>query len=251
VTGDSHAHVLALPPGWDREAVRAGVQAVGAVATDAREMRELLHYTPAVPLLRIVGWHPEKRHGSDAGGLARLLAALRPEGIDAVGEVGWPRWYPPADRAVLERQAAWLVPLWLKWAREWNKPVVVHAVGPVGVRFMLDALRRSGVRRAVFHWHKAPGSLTEAVLAAGYWVGVTPEVAWRMRDVLWVRWTPPERVLWETDAPWGHGGQPASTPADVVRVAEGLARWWRVPVERVVAWHREAWEAFWGLSGAP
>lgn len=248
---DSHAHVLALPPDWEREAARAGVEAVGAVATDAAEIRALVAYAPAIPLLRVVGWHPEKLHDADAEGLARFLAGLPPAGIHAVGEIGWPRWYPPVDRAALERQAEWLVPAWLRWAREWDKPVVAHAVGPVGVRRMLDALRRSGVRRAVFHWHKAPAAVTAAVLAAGYFVGVTPEVAWRLRDALWARWAPPERVLWETDAPWGHGGQPASTPADVVRVAEGLARWWHAPVERVVGWHGEAWARFWGVNGAP
>jgi TatD DNase family protein len=248
---DSHAHVLALGPGWDREAVRVGLRAVGAVASDSAEIQALLAYTAAVPLCRVVGWHPERRHAEDRPALERFLARLRPSGIHAVGEIGWPRWATPGERPALERQAAWLVPAWLAWAREWDKPVVVHAVGADAVRRMVLWLRRYGVRRAVFHWHKAPATWTAAVLAEGYFVGVTPEVAWRTRDAVWARWARPDRVLWETDAPWGHGDQPRSAPADVLAVAEGLSRWWRVPVERVAAWHTEAWRAFWGISDGP
>lgn len=241
--GDSHAHVLQLTADWVSEAWAAGVTEVGAVAGSAEEMAalEALSCDP-IRVRRIVGWHPEVMH---AGNLRSTLARLDAAKVDAVGEIGWPHWVGSMDSTALIRQAYRIVPGWLAWAQAHQKPVVLHAVYG-GIETMLAMLKRFGIDRALFHWHKGPIAGTCRALEAGAYVGVTPEACRRPRDLLWLRWYPRERILWETDAPWGHVGQPASTPADVVAVGECLSRLWQRPLSEVIAIQEQAWQTFWG-----
>jgi TatD DNase family protein len=110
---------------------------------------------------------------------------------------------------------------------------VLHA--PHGVALeALEALRRHRVERAVFHWHKAPVEVTRAVVEAGFFLSVTPEVVYRERDRELVAQVPIGSLLVESDAPWKYGGEFAalsSGPWLAARVAEEVAKLKRLPVE--------------------
>jgi len=60
---------------------------------------------------------------------------------------------------------------------------------------------------AVFHWHKAPSEVTRRIVDAGYFVSVTPEVAYRERDRALVEQVPLGSLLVESDAPWKYAGE--------------------------------------------
>ena len=76
-------------------------------------------------------------------------------------------------RAALDRMLA--------LAARYDLPVALHAPHGAAVG-ALEALKRHGIERAVFHWHKAPAEVTRAIVDAGYFVSVTPEVVYRERD---------------------------------------------------------------------
>ena len=185
------------------------------------------------------GFHPEWLHLTD-GDLERVeqqVAEHHPK-LVAIGEVGLP-WYSlgAADDAAarLSRGRARLERL-LGLAVRWDLPVVLHAPHDVAAD-ALDALRRHGIERAVFHWHKAPEPVTRAIVDAGYFVSVTPEVVYRDRDRALVASVPLDSLLVETDAPWPYRGEfegLRSGPWLAGRVAEEVAKIKQLPVDDVM-----------------
>jgi TatD DNase family protein len=99
-------------------------------------------------------------------------------------------------------------------------------------------LKRHGLERAVFHWHKAPADVTRAIVDAGFLVSVTPEVVYRDRDREMVEQVPIESLLVESDGPWQYSGEFANMPSGpwmVSRVAEEVAKLKGLPVDDAMA----------------
>jgi TatD DNase family protein len=162
----------------------------------------------------------------------------------ALGEVGLP-WYSlegAADAAGLMARGRARLGRLLRMATRFDLPVVLHA--PHGAAAdALEALRVAGVERAVFHWHKAAPEVTAAVVDAGHFISVTPEVVYRERDRELVESVPLDSLLVESDAPWPYKGEFENTtsgPWMAARVAEEVAKIKRLPVE----------ETMYRLSGA-
>jgi len=156
----------------------------------------------------------------------------------ALGEVGLP-WYTldgAADAASLMVRGRERLGRLLALATRFDLPAVLHA--PHGAALgALEALRAAGVERAVFHWHKAPREVTRAILDAGYFVSVTPEVVYRERDRELAEWVPLDSLLVESDGPWPYRGEfeaLASGPWLASRVAEEVAKIKRLPVEETM-----------------
>jgi TatD DNase family protein len=186
-----------------------------------------------------LGFHPDWTHLTDED-LERVEGQLgehHPR-IVALGEVGLP-WYSlegARDAASLMTRGRARLDRLLALAARFALPVVLHA--PHGAAIgALEALTRHGLDRAVFHWHKAPAEVTRAIVDAGYFVSVTPEVVYRERDRELVEWIPLDSLLVESDAPWKYGGEFASLPSGpwlAARVAEEVAKIKRLPVEDVM-----------------
>ena len=60
---------------------------------------------------------------------------------------------------------------------------------------------------------RRPAEVTRAIVDAGYFVSVTPEVVYRERDRELVELVPLESLLVESDAPWPYGGEFTSLPS--------------------------------------
>jgi TatD DNase family protein len=70
-------------------------------------------------------------------------------------------------------------------------------------------------------------------VAAGHYVGITPEVVYRERDQALVREVPLARLLVESDGPWpyrGERGEPAMLARSAVAIADVRGR----PAEEIV-----------------
>jgi TatD DNase family protein len=121
-------------------------------------------------------------------------------------------------------------------AMRYDLPVALHA--PHGAAApALEALRRRGIERAVFHWHKAPPEVTKSIVDAGYFISVGPEVVYRDRDRELVAAVPLEALLVESDAPWQYQGEFEGLPSGpwfAGRVAEEVAKIKQLPVDDVV-----------------
>ena len=186
-----------------------------------------------------LGFHPDHPELDDAA-LEQVLAQLDEHHarIVALGEVGLP-WYSlegRTDAASLMTQGRGRLDRLLEAAARYDLPVALHA--PHGAAIgALEALRRHGIERAVFHWHKAPVEVTRAIVDAGYLVSVGPEVVYRelIRDI--VSTVDLESLLVESDGPWPYRGEFAGMPSGpwlTSRVAEEVAKIKCLPVDDVM-----------------
>ena len=242
---DSHCH-LHDPAFSDlREtlstALTHDVWGVVAVGCDPETNARTLAAAAAAPkaVWACLGLHPDRVDLADAD-LDRVEQQLAEHHhqIVGVGEVGLP-WYSlegTADAAALMTRGRERLHRLLALAVRYDLPVALHAPHGAAVG-ALEALRHHGVERAVFHWHKAPAEITRAIVDAGYFVSVTPEVVYRERDREMVGQVPLESLLVETDAPWPFGGEFEGLPTGpwlAARVAEEVAKLKRLPVEDVM-----------------
>jgi TatD DNase family protein len=242
---DTHAHlhdpVFADVRTTIETARAASVVGVVAVGCDPGSNLKTLAAAAAAPkgVWPALGFHPEWSQLTDED-LDRVEAQVAEHygRIVALGEIGLP-WYSlenaddAADRMVRGRaRLDRLVGI----AARWDLPVVLHA--PHGAAApALEALRRHAIDRAVFHWHKAPPEVTRAIVDAGYYVSVTPDVVYRDRDRALVEAVPLASLLVESDAPWPYRGEFegfSSGPWLVGRVAEEVAKLKQLPVDDVM-----------------
>jgi TatD DNase family protein len=183
-----------------------------------------------------LGLHPERIQLNDEA-CSRVEQQLieHHSRIVAVGEVGLP-WYcleGVADVAAIKRNALTQLDRLSRLAKRFDLPLVLHAPHGAAVE-ALGVLRRAGVDRAVFHWHKAPLEVTREILGAGYFISVTPEVTYRERDQELVRHVPIQSLLVESDGPWPFQGEfsgQVTEPWMASRVVEVIAKLKGLPLE--------------------
>ena len=242
---DSHCH-LHDPAFRDLREMSATALAhdgwgVVAVGCDPETNARTLAAAAAAPksVWACLGFHPDWIHLGDKE-LDRVEQQLADNHhrIVGLGEVGLP-WYSLTDApdpAALAARGRERLHRLLELAVRYDLPVALHA--PHGAAAdALEALRAHGVERAVFHWHKATPDVTRAIIDAGYFISVTPEVVYRERDRELVERVPLESLLVETDAPWRYRGEfdgLAPGPWFAARVAEEIAKIKRLPVDDVM-----------------
>jgi TatD DNase family protein len=242
---DSHCH-LHDPAFTDlHETLRLAhahdVWGVVAVGTDPRANERTLAAAAQAPkaVWACLGFHPDRTELTDADlEVVEAQVAEHHARLTGLGEVGLP-WYSleqTADAAALMARGRARLDRLLRLAARWDLPVSLHA--PHGAAAgALEALRRHGVERAVFHWHKAPPEVTRAIVDAGYFVSVTPEVVYRERDRDLVLGVPLSSLLVESDGPWAYRGEFVGLPSGPwfsSRVAEEVAKLKRIPVEEAM-----------------
>ena len=242
---DSHCHLYDDAFGNLRETLRTSlahdVWGVIAVGCDPATNEQTLAAAARGPkgVWAALGFHPDWEHLDEAD-LERVEQQVHEHHarIVALGEVGLP-WYSlvgasdvpartAAGRARLDRL--------LTLASRYDLAVALHAPHDAAAG-ALEELRRHGIERAVFHWHKARPEVTQAIVQAGYCISVGPEVVYRERDRELVTAVPLESLLVESDAPWRYGGEfegLASGPWLAARVAEEIAKLKQLPVEDVM-----------------
>src|SRR5207302_1509321 len=86
-------------------------------------------------------------------------------------------------------------------AAETRLPMILHCPHETAAD-ALSIIVAAGVHGAVFHWHKSDEAATRAIIEAGYFVSITPEIVYRDRDQALARVVPLSRMMVETDGPW-------------------------------------------------
>jgi TatD DNase family protein len=230
---DSHIHLTSprYPdlPGLVARSQRAGVAGVVAAAVDEVSSQQILAMIDAFPAFvhAGLGVHPERPVSDDE--TERVMTLIRRERsrLVAIAEVGLP-WYTVRERPDREALIASGEPRlhrFLQLARELDLAVVLHAPHDAAAR-ALALLRTAGVERAVFHWHKAPLEVTQAIVEQGYYISVTPETCYRTRDRELVAAVPLTNLVIETDGPWPYGGEfegRATEPTFLGRIVDAVA----------------------------
>ncbi|MFQ5839473.1 MAG: TatD family hydrolase [Candidatus Methylomirabilales bacterium] len=259
---DTHCHLDAeeytdLQPLLEA-AMQAGVRTVVGIGSGPASNRRILEIAAAYPevVLPTAGLHPEnlKITGED---LSETLVQIRRERsrLVAIGEVGLPyyelRRHKAPERPLRDAERRLL--LFLGLARELDYAVILHAPHERAAR-ALALFQEVGVPRGVFHWHKAPISVTRRILDQGYAISVTPEVCYRDRARELARFVPLDLLLLETDGPEPYEGPFAgerTVPAILPRVVEAVAVIHGVPAAVVAAETTRAASRLFGRALGP
>jgi TatD DNase family protein len=229
---DSHVHLDADqypdPSGAIKHAQDAGVSAMvvpGVGPASNRAAIELGRKFRGV-IFPALGFHPERfEHSEDDAREVLEMIERERDSICAIGEVGLP-WYGEraADTAILNAAKVTLA-RFARAAVALDLPLIIHAPHARAAE-ALAIIRETRVTRTVFHWHKSDEQTTRAIINAGYFISLSPEVAYRARDQDLARMLPADRILVETDGPWPYGGQfvgRLTEPAMIKEVVAAIA----------------------------
>ena len=153
-----------------------------------------------------------------------LFEQLLPD-AEYVGEIGLDGSAPhrsslPLQREILDR-------ILHLCAQAGGKKITLHSRGATGQ--ILEALEAGpGAGRSILHWYNGSARQIERASKLGAWFSVSPAMLSSKRGWTTVSSMPQDRVLPETDGPFGTvSGEPAH-PWDAWLVVPVLARMWSI-----------------------
>lgn len=154
------------------------------------------------------GYHPEQAMPTDEQ-LSDLLTWMdhhRTEMI-AIGEVGLP-YYLRLEQKISKQaygQYIELLEAFIQRAKQWEKPIVLHAVyddAPI----VCNLLEKYSITAAHFHWFKGDVKTINRMIENKYFISVTPDVVYEEEIQQLVHSYPLEQMMVETDGPWPFEG---------------------------------------------
>jgi TatD DNase family protein len=245
---DTHCHLDAAEFDPDRDALVAaakvgspGTASVAAFVIPAVERANFdavasicRDYPGCVPAYGIHPLYVDRARPED---LEALREMLRREPAVAVGEIGLDRHVEPRDDA----QQMFYFTEQLKIAAEFGLPVLLHvrkAIDPI--LKCLREIRVPGAMGGIAHAFNGSKEQAEEFIRLGFKLGfggaMSFEGSKRIRAL--AAELPLDAIVLETDAPdippaWKQGGR--NTPADLVPIAETLAKLRSLPLAEIAA----------------
>lgn len=224
---DTHAHLDEIEDldSALAEAREAGVVAIVAVGSDIESNRKVLELATLYKnfIYPALGWHPWYIKEAAIAASLEFIESHIDKAV-AIGEVGLDYHKRVRAAAGKELQKRVLGEI-LGIAKAHGKPALIHS--RYAWRDALDAVLEAGLERAVFHWYTGTSSVLRDIVARGYYISVTPAVAYHEEHRRAVKEIPLERMLLETDCPVvyqrGSEHEFTSSPADVMRSLKGAA----------------------------
>jgi TatD DNase family protein len=217
---DSHIHLdadqYADVGAVIKRAHDAGVKAVVAPGITPASNRRVMELATKYPdfVYPAIGYHPERFELTNADLEATLaMARSHRERICAIGEVGLPWYGEMARRPEIIERAHMILELFARLASELDLALILHCPHQTAAEALM-IIQHAKVRRAVFHWHKSDEATTRAIIDAGYFISMTPEVAYCDRDQTLATIVPLDQMMVETDGPWPYGGPFEGKPTE-------------------------------------
>jgi TatD DNase family protein len=218
------------------EARAAGVTDLIAMAVDPPTSRQVVEWAHTKPgVWAAVGHHPLNRSGPDLDLLRELAADPR---VVAIGEVGLD--HEDENRGPHDAQVEWFHAC-CALALDLELPVCVHTRGCE--EEVYDALRSHSGIAGVMHYWTLEWEWARRFLDLGLFISFSGVITRAGRPGLReiAARVPADRLLVETDAPWGtpRGRSGKMRPAWMVDTARTLAEVRGIPLERLVELERE------------
>ncbi|GAA0446552.1 MAG: TatD family hydrolase [Bacillota bacterium] len=152
------------------------------------------------------GFHPEQEipNDNDIADLIQFIDSNLDRAI-AVGEVGLPYYKRQENSNLMVKPYIELLELFIRKAKEWNKPIVLHAVYD-DATIACDLLEKYSITNAQFHWFKGDKPTMERMSQNGYFISITPDVMYEREINQLVNKYPITHMMVETDGPWQFAG---------------------------------------------
>ncbi len=203
---DTHAHLDSpqFKKDLDRvleRAVGAGVKAVINAGADERSSRQAVELSNRYPrICASVGVHPHYAAGVSAGWLDVLAKMVEAETVLAIGETGldfYRNLSPGEEQEKVFRQQ-------LRLACRVDKPVIVHTREAHSDTLRILKEEELPAKGGVMHCFSGDRRQVEEYLELGFYISLAGPLTYPrshgLRDLL--HCIPPERLLFETDAPY-------------------------------------------------
>ncbi|WP_231734970.1 TatD family hydrolase [Bacillus sp. FJAT-29937] len=196
------------------------------------------------------GYHPEQQlpNEKELVELINWMGRHQSEMI-AVGEVGLPYYLRQEQDLLLEPYLELLEEMTIK-AKEWQKPLVLHAVYE-DAKIVCDLLEKHSISKAHFHWFKGDELTINRMIQNGYFISITPDVLYENDIKELVKKYPLEQIMVETDGPWPFEGPftgMQTHPQMMHKSLEEIARLKRMPITEVYSIVRENTVGFYRLK---
>lgn len=203
---DSHTHLYLDAFETDRDAmigraINAEVTRMCLPNIDSASLMPMFALAEAYPdhCFPMAGLHPTSVKQNFREELKTIEGKLNHPGIIAIGETGidlyWDKAFQPEQEEAFRIQ--------IRWARELNLPLVIHARESFSEIFrLLDEPGSNGVK-GVFHSFTGDRHDLEKALSYDFMIGINGIVTFRnssLKEI--VKEIPAERILLETDAPF-------------------------------------------------
>ncbi len=151
------------------------------------------------------GFHPEQSLPNEQE-LEELInwMAVHQEQMVAVGEVGLP-FYLRQEKAIDIHPYIEMLETFIKLAKQWDKPIVLHAVyddAPI----VCDLLEKNSIEKAHFHWFKGDDKTIDRLIRNNYFISVTPDIVYEEEIQKLAMTFPLSQMMVETDGPWPFEG---------------------------------------------
>jgi len=239
---DGHAHLNEIE---DIEAAitsakLAGLNAIIAVGMDVESNQATLEIADRFPefVHPAVGYHPWSIAADQIERNLLFIEEKLPSCI-ALGEVGLD--YKTKVKKKIQREVFERLLLMAKRAA---KPVIIHSRFSHARTYEMTA--QAGIQRAVFHWFTGEKDVLSGLLDSGYFISVTPALAYSPFHREAAAFAPMERILAETDAPVEYEGR-VSSPADLIFTLRELAGIKGISIEDAAIITERNTRSFYGL----
>lgn len=176
-----------------------------------------------------LGLHPLEAGRLDLERELRLFAAYQAH-TSYIGEVGLD--FSKEGRPSAQAQELAFAEI-LATAGVAEKVLTIHSRG--AAQRTITLLREAGARRGILHWFTGSLSEAEEALDAGLFFSLNPMMLRSKKGKTLVEQLPSDRVLAESDGPFGRISGRFAEPSDVLDVHAYLARHWKLDESAVSA----------------
>lgn len=234
---DAHIHLDSYEEDQQQEILSsletAGVEGLIAVSMHLESARANLQLARQYTMVHLAfGFHPEQPI-PDQAGIDELFGWMHRHASNmvAVGEVGLPYYTrteaEEAGQSFDTRPYEELLERFIAFARDQDKPIVLHAVYE-DADTACRLLERYGVKRAHFHWFKGSLETVQHMAKQGYYVSFTPDIVYEEEIQELARTYPRSLVMSETDGPWPFEGPFAGQMTHPRMTADVAMAWSRI-----------------------
>ena len=203
---DTHAHYDSTQFDEDRDAVLAALPEAGVALAinpgcDIPSSRRAVEYAAKYAhMYAAVGFHPENADTAAEGDIEALRALCAAPKVVAIGEIGLDYyWVTDEDARARQRE---LFHAQMQLALELSLPVIVH--DREAHADSLDIVREFPDVRGVFHCYSGSAEMAKILVDMGWMISFTGVLTFKnarkAHEVL--RMLPPDRLMFETDAPY-------------------------------------------------